>query len=271
LPAPDTKADLALLESTVREAGGIARGFFGGTYKRWSKAQGSPVTEADLAVDRFLKEKLRAARPDYGWLSEETDDDAARLKCETVFVVDPIDGTVAFLKNRPHFTICAAVVRNGRPVAGVVYNPISEELFAARNGEGAHCNGQSIHVSARQDLEGCRMLGDKAMLAHSAWDTPPNRPWPPMDIETRSSIAYRMALVANGSFDAMLALSAKRDWDMAAADIIVTEAGGKATTHEGAPPIYNGPDALQPSVIAAGPMLHAKLLARVAHIKLPRQ
>jgi myo-inositol-1(or 4)-monophosphatase len=134
LPAPDTAADLALLESSVREAGDIARKFFGGTYKRWSKDQGSPVTEADLAVDRFLNERLRAARPDYGWLSEETDDDPARLAAENIFVVDPIDGTVAFLKARPHFTICAAVVRDGRPIAGVVYNPMLEECFTARAG-----------------------------------------------------------------------------------------------------------------------------------------
>jgi myo-inositol-1(or 4)-monophosphatase len=271
LPVPDTKADLALLESTVREAGDIARSFFGGTYKRWSKAQGSPVTEADLAVDSFLNARLRAARPGYGWLSEETDDDQARLECETVFVVDPIDGTVAFLKNKPHFTICAAVVQKGRPVAGVVYNPITEELFAAREGAGAQCNGQAISASARAELECCRMLGDKAMLAHAAWETLPNRPWPPMEIETRSSIAYRMALVANGAFDAMLALSAKRDWDLAAADIIVTEAGGKATTHDGAILVYNRPDALQPSIIAAGPALHVQMLERVAHIKLQRQ
>jgi myo-inositol-1(or 4)-monophosphatase len=114
------------------------------------------------------------------------------------------------------------------------------------------------------------MLSDKAMLAHEAWNTPPNRPWPPMEVETRSSIAYRMALVANGAFDAMLALSAKRDWDMAAADIIMTEAGGIATAHDGSVLIYNRPSAIQPSIVAAGPILHAKLLNRVSHIKLPR-
>lgn len=269
MPAPDTKADLALLEAMVREAGGIARGFFRGTYKRWSKDQGSPVTEADLAVDKFLNERLRAARPGYGWLSEETDDDAARLQTKTMFVVDPIDGTVAFLKNKPHFTICAAVVNNGRPVAGVVYNPITKECFTARIGAGAFCNGESIRVTAQAEIEGCRMLGDKAMFAHAAWDTLPNRPWPPMEIETRSSIAYRMTLIANGAFDAMMALSAKRDWDLAAADIIVTEAGGIATAHDGSPLVYNRPDAIQPSIVAAGPALHAKLMERVAHIKLP--
>ena len=268
MPAPDTKADLSLLESTVREAGEIARGFFRGDYKRWSKAQGSPVTEADLAVDRFLNERLRAARPGYGWLSEETDGDPARLQADAVFVVDPIDGTVAFMKNRPHFTICAAVVHLGRPVAGVVYNPISGEFFVARKGCGATCNGQTIRVSGRTEIEGCRMLGDKAMLTHAAWNTPPNVPWPVMHIESRSSIAYRMALVANGSFDAMLALSAKRDWDLAAADIVLTEAAGMATAHDGSVLRYNGPSAIQTSIVGAGPTLHAKLMDRVSHIKL---
>jgi myo-inositol-1(or 4)-monophosphatase len=268
LPAPDTAADLKLLESSVREAGAIARKFFGGTYKRWSKAQGSPVTEADLAVDRFLNERLRAARPDYGWLSEETDDDPARLAAGSVFIVDPIDGTVAFLKGRPHFTICAAVVWDGRPVAGVVYNPVSEECFAARAGAGAFCNGAAIHVGQRAEIEGCRMLGDREMFAHAAWNTPPNRPWPPMEVESRSSIAYRIVLVADASFDAMLALSAKRDWDLAAADIILTEAGGILTAHDGSILRYNRPDAIQSSGIGANPALHARLIERVAHIKL---
>jgi myo-inositol-1(or 4)-monophosphatase len=115
------------------------------------------------------------------------------------------------------------------------------------------------------------MLGDRQMLAHAAWNTPPNRAWPPMEIETRNSIAYRGALVADASFDAMLALSAKRDWDLAAADIILTEAGGIMTAHDGSVFRYNQPGAIQLSVIAANPILHAELLDRVSHIKLPRQ
>jgi myo-inositol-1(or 4)-monophosphatase len=269
LPAPDPADDLELLESSVREAGKIARSFFGGSYQRWSKAQGSPVTEADLAVDRFLNDTLRAARPGYGWLSEETDDDPARLEAETVFVVDPIDGTIAFLKGRPHFTICAAVVRAGRPVAGVVYNPVLDECYAAREGAGASRNGVAAYVGPRATLEGCRMLADRAMLAHPAWNAPPNKPWPPMEVESRNSVAYRLALVADSSFDAVLALSAKRDWDLAAAHIILMEAGGIVTAHDGATLRYNTPDALQPSVIGANPALHAAMLDRVAHIRLP--
>jgi myo-inositol-1(or 4)-monophosphatase len=269
LPAPEA-ADLALLEQSVREGGKIARSFFGGSYKKWDKSKGNPVTEADLAVDKFLRETLLAARPDYGWLSEETEDDAERLTKRSVFVVDPIDGTIAFMKGRPHFTICAGVVTDGAPVAGAVYNPITGECFTARLGDGAFLNGAPIQVSGRETLEGCRMLADKAMLAHAAWNTPPNRPWPPMEIETRGSIAYRMVLVACGQFDAMLALSSKRDWDLAAAEIIATEAGGIVTSHTGTALRYNRESTLHPSVVTAAPKLHARLMERLSHLKLPR-
>jgi myo-inositol-1(or 4)-monophosphatase len=270
LPAPDTADDLALLESTVREAGGIARGFYGGDYKRWDKSKDNPVTEADLAVDRFLMEALCSARPGYGWLSEETEDNASRLDKENVFVVDPIDGTIAFMKGRPHFTICAAVVRDGRPTAGVVFNPILEEMYTARIGNGALLNGRTIKVSAQKEVEGCRMVADAGTMRHPAWNNPPNRPWPEMHIENRNSIAYRLALVAAGEWDAMMALSSKRDWDLAAGDLILNEAGGVVTTHEGAPLRYNRAETVQPSIVGANPVLHALLLERVSHLKLPR-
>jgi myo-inositol-1(or 4)-monophosphatase len=270
LPVRDEAADLALLEESVRNAGKIALSFYGGSYKKWDKSKGNPVTEADIAIDKFLHENLRAARPSYGWLSEETEDDTARLAADAVFVVDPIDGTIGFMKGRPQFTICAGIVVDGAATAGAVFNPVTDECFTARRGKGALLNGAAIHVSDREELAGCRMLADRAMLAHPAWDNPPNRPWPAMEIETRSSIAYRMVLVASGQFDAMLALSSKRDWDMAAAQIIVSEAGGVVTTHTGSVPRYNRESTIQPSVIAAGPKLHAQLMARVGHLNLSR-
>ena len=181
--------DLALLTETVRAAGAIARQYFGTDYRHWRKEGGSPVTEADIAVNRFLCERLTAARPDYGWLSEESPDDPARLTRHKVFVIDPIDGTVAFLKGRPHFTVCAAVVTAGRPCCGAVYNPASDELYAARTGGGATRNGTPIQVGARAQLQGCRMLGRRDVL------TLP--PWPPMDVQNRNSLAYRLALVAD--------------------------------------------------------------------------
>jgi myo-inositol-1(or 4)-monophosphatase len=243
--------DLALLEGAVRAAGDIARKFYGGHYKRWDKAGGSPVTEADLAVDRFLRESLMSARSAYGWLSEESLDNDARLTASRVFVVDPIDGTVAFLKQRPHFTICAAVTENGRPVAGVVYNPITHEFFAAERGKGATLNGEPIHVQDRDQIEGARMLGPKSTFASG---------WPPMELAAISSIAYRIVLVAAARHDAMVSLSAKRDWDLAAADLIVHEAGGLLSDEAGNRLVYNRPSAAQRAAIAAAPHLHALIL-----------
>lgn len=251
---PGPERDLDLLNSAVREAGKIALKFFGGHYKRWTKDGGSPVTEADLAVDTFLKNTLRSARPDYGWLSEESLDDPARLSAHRVFVVDPIDGTVAFMKGRPHFTICAAVVEDGRPTAGVVFNPAADENFTAQARQGAFLNDAPIHAGQRTEIAGCRLLGNK-----QAFDG-----WPPMHVENFSSIAYRVALVAAGRFDAMVSLTTKRDWDLAAADIILCEAGGRLVGADGTPPTYNGPLALQGATIGAGPGLTGPLLKELA-------
>ncbi len=238
----------------MREAGTIALKYFGGDYKRWSKSGGSPVTEADLAIDAFLNMELRRARPDYGWLSEESRDDPARLGAAHVFVVDPIDGTVAFMKGRPHFTICAAVVEGARPVAGVVFNPAAGECFSACRGGGAFLNGEAIQVGTRTEIAGCRLLADKTLF----------RDWPPMHIESFSSIAYRMALVAAARFDAMISLTNKHDWDLAAADIILTEAGGQLVDSGGKPPAYNRPRTVQGATVAAGPGLITPLLAELA-------
>jgi myo-inositol-1(or 4)-monophosphatase len=250
LPALD---DLGLLEDAVRAGGNIARKFYGGDYKRWSKEGGSPVTEADLAVNKYLCETLMTARPAYGWLSEESADDPSRLSRRHVFVVDPIDGTVAFLKNRPHFTICAAVVVDGRPCCGAIYNPITDELYSARSGDGARRNGAPIHVTARETLAECAMLGDRTQLTRA--------PWPTLHVQNRNSVAYRLMLVADGSADASVSLSAKRDWDLAAADVILHEAGGVLTDAHGTTLRYNGASTIQSSLVAANPALHTGIIA----------
>lgn len=266
MPVPD---DLALIEHAVRGAGEIARSYFGGAYRRWDKGKGQPVTEADLAVDQFLRETLTGARPDYGWLSEESLDTAERQGTLKTFVVDPIDGTIAFLKGHPHFTISIAIVEYTRPVVGVVLNPITQECFSASAGRGATLNGAPIHASDCDQIEGCRMLAAKSLFDHPSWAVPPNRPWPPMQIEQRNSIAYRLALVASGGYDATLALSSKHDWDMAAGDLILHEAGGRLTDHLGGILRYNNPTPIQRSMVGAGLRLHALLIDRVRQVKLP--
>jgi myo-inositol-1(or 4)-monophosphatase len=263
LPGNET-ADTALIVAAVREAGIIARHFFGGTYKSWQKSKGNPVTEADIAIDDFLRKTLLAARPDYGWLSEETADDPARLTRERVFVVDPIDGTYGFLKQRPHFTIVATVVEEGRPICGAIYNPITEEMFEAAKGAGARKNAKAIHVSTRGEFEHMRLLAEKAVMDSARWTAP----WPDsVHAETRASAAYRMALVAAGEFDAMVSLSRKSDWDVAAGDLILEEAGGRVTTRNGDTLIYNRENPVHRSIVCAGPALHARLIERMGEFR----
>jgi myo-inositol-1(or 4)-monophosphatase len=259
--------DLDLILEAAREAGALAVSARAAGLKVWSKDGGSPVTDADLAVDTLLKERLTAARPTYGWLSEETADDPSRLATLRQFVVDPIDGTAAYLKGKPWFAVSIAVVENGQPVAGVVFAPALDELYAATAGGGATLNGAAIAPSLTADLDGAAMLGDAKMFAHPAWPTP----WPAMRVESRNSIAYRLCLVASGDFDAAIALSPKNEWDLAAADLICQEAGALLTDHKGRGFRYNRPNPLLPSVVCANKALHPLILARVGHIDLPQR
>lgn len=257
--------DLALIEAAAREAGELAMRMRAEGVRKWSKDGGSPVTEADIAVDRLLKERLTAARPGYGWLSEETMDDPSRLAQRRLFVVDPIDGTAAFIKDRPWWAVSIAVVEDGRPVAGAVHAPVLEETYTAAKGGGARLNGAPIAASQALDLDDCAMLGDAKMFIDPRWPTP----WPAMRVETRNSIAYRMCLVASGAFDAAVALSAKNEWDLAAADLICAEAGALVTDHKGQAFVYNDANPRAPSLVCAAPALHPLILERVGHIHLP--
>ena len=257
--------DLDLILQAAKEAGELALSAREGGLKIWSKEGGSPVTDADLAVDTLLKTELGAARPDYGWLSEETADDPARLTTRRQFVVDPIDGTVAFMRGKPWFAVSIAVVENGRPIAGVIHAPALNETYAATLDGPAMLNGAIIEPSATAQLEGAAMLGDAKMFAHPAW----REPWPAMRIESRNSIAYRMCLVAAGAFDAAIALSPKSEWDLAAADLICRRAGAWLSDHKGRDFVYNRPVPLVPSLVCANKALAPLILSRVGHIELP--
>lgn len=257
--------DLDLILQAAREAGELALSARESGLKVWSKDGGSPVTDADLAVDTLLKTELGAARPDYGWLSEETADDPARLTTTRQFVVDPIDGTAAFMKNKPWFAVSIAVVENGQAIAGVVHAPALNETYAATADGPATLNGEIIAPSSTDKLLGAAMLGDAKMFAHPAW----REPWPEMRIESRNSIAYRMCLVAAGAFDAAVALSPKSEWDVAAADLICARAGALLSDHKGRDFAYNRPVPLVPSLVCANRALHPLILSRVGHIELP--
>lgn len=256
----DARADLALLEEAVRTAGAVALGFYGKDPKAWKKDKdNSPVSEADLATDEELCARLTAARPGYGWISEESASRPAQTGEERVWIVDPIDGTRGFLGHRPEWAVSAALIRGERPVAGIVYNPASDELFSALEGGGAFLNGRRIFAGRRGDIAGTRMLAHDSALRGKRW----RRPWPEMAIDRVNSIAYRLCLVASGDYDASISTSPKSDWDLAAADLIVHEAGGRVTAFNGATFVYNRPALRHPNVVGAGAPLHGELLAHI--------
>jgi myo-inositol-1(or 4)-monophosphatase len=263
----DLDEDYSLLISAVREAGALAMQYFGENPKAWEKKGGTPVSDADIAVDGILRGRLGGARPDYGWLSEETEDDRIRLVRRRAWVVDPIDGTRAFLDGLPHFCQSVALIEDGRPIMAALFNPAANEFYEASVGQGAKLNGQPIQVSTQSQIAGCRMAAFAPMFRHPAW----REAWPEMDIIQRDSVAYRIALVASANVDAAFGLNTKNDWDLAAADLIVTEAGGIMTSHDGLIMEYNRETPTQRSFLAAGPRLHTALSARVSHIRLPSQ
>ncbi len=252
----DFKEDLDVLRDAVEAAGAMALDYFHGDVKHWEKAPGDPVSEADHAVNDLLEARLRSARPDYGWLSEETTDAPDRLALTRIWVVDPIDGTRAFIERRPEFSVAAALVDDGRPVAGIVFNPATSELFEATKDGGARLNGKPIVVSGHAALEGAKLISGSRMFERAGWDGPPEG----ATFASINSIAYRMSLVAAGRYDACISLGSKSEWDVAAADLIVAEAGGRTTTAKGKAIAYNQRVTVQNSIVVAGPALHATLM-----------
>ena len=254
--------DLDLLITAAHAAGQLATSFSGPTARRWDKDAGAgPVTEADLAVDSLLRERLTSARPDYGWLSEETPDNPDRLGRSCTFIVDPIDGTRSFIDGSATWAHSLAVSENGRITAAVVFLPLKDKLYSAAEGHGAFLNGQPIRVSARDGVDGASVLAARPAYDPVNWR---DRDVPRMERHHRPSLAYRLSLVAEGRFDAMLTLRPSWEWDIAAGALILQEAGARATDRHGAALRFNNPHPQVDGVLAAGETLHRALARRLA-------
>lgn len=262
--APTLEEDYALLKKGAREAGQLALSYFRKPVTVKRKIDGSEVSEADLAVDVALKLALHVPRPDYGWLSEETEDDPERLNASRVWTVDPIDGTNAFLRHMPEWTVSAALVENGVPVLGAVYNPATDEFFHAMRGKGAFLNDEPIAASDKSTLEGALLIASGGLFKKKIW----KEPWPEVKTKWVNSVAYRLALVASGRADATISLSNKSEWDLAAAALLVEEAGGAVTDHRGDAHHYNRPSPRLPSLVASGKALHPLLIERTSRVDL---
>jgi myo-inositol-1(or 4)-monophosphatase len=255
----DDRAALARhLAAAVREAGALALGMSGTSLKTWTKGHGSPVSAADIAVDDLLRARLMAAGPGIAWLSEESPEDPARRAARRVWVIDPIDGTRAYIAGRTDWSVAAALVEHGRPVAAAVFAPAEPAFYFALAGKGATLNGTPIAASSDESLDGARVAGPK--------------PWHDrlgalgLRIEAVPrihSIALRFAQVARGTLDVAFSAGSSHDWDLAAADLLVHEAGGALTTLAGRQLVYNRADLLHGPLVAAGRARHGKLVGLV--------
>lgn len=238
-------------------SGRIATSYSGRTAKKWDKPDGAgPVTEADLAVNNMLSATLPIVRPSYGWLSEETEDTADRLAHDKVFIIDPIDGTRSYADGASTWSHSFAVSEDGQITAAVVYLPMRNKMYTAALGKGAWLNGEPLRVSTRPNLTGASILATKMNMESRFW---PNGV-PDIDRQHRPSLAYRLALVAQGEFDAMFTFRPSWEWDIAAGALIVNEAGGIITDQIGEPLRFNGPDGLLNGIIAGGPAVHEQTL-----------
>lgn len=257
--ADEFAAEAALLAGTLREAGQLATGMFGAGVKSWIKDASSPVSDADIAVNDFLEERLRSFNPDYGWLSEESADDPERFGKSRVWVVDPIDGTRAFLNKRKDWSISVALIEHGTPVLGCVYAPMSDEFYLAERGKGATLNASAIETARGTSLDLTRIAAPQSILDRVAKIAGGTAGYPRI-----GSLALRMCRVANGALDVAFAGGHSRDWDVAAADLVIREAGGAMTELSGENLRYNCPEVTHGTLVAAGRPRHRHLLETLA-------
>jgi myo-inositol-1(or 4)-monophosphatase len=258
------KRDSASLVTTVREAGALALSLFRTELKNWTKGASSPVSEADIAVNDLLEQRLRSATPDYGWLSEESADDLARLERRLVWIVDPIDGTRGYLAGKEDWCVSVALVEGASPLLAAVFAPVSDEFFFAARGQGATCNGVALHATPGSELDFSRVAGPKPLVERL------RKTADEIVLHPRiGSLALRLCRVADGRLDAAFAGGQSRDWDLAAADLIVHEADGNMTALSGDAIRYNRPEVTHGVLVAAGRDRHAEIIEHFHRRPLP--
>jgi myo-inositol-1(or 4)-monophosphatase len=249
---------LRRIQTSLQAAAEVFRGFTPGKIEAEYKAGHDPVTEADRQIDALLRREL--LRDEEGWLSEETIDDRIRLEKRRVWVVDPLDGTREFVAGIPEFSTSVAMVEDGRPVAGGIYNPATNETFLGSLGSGVTYNGKPTKLSQRDRLQGALVLASRSEVQRGEWQR-----FEGADFEIRvvGSVAYKLALVSAGLADATFTLVPKHEWDVAAGVALVESNGGFVTTLDQGPLRCNQRDPLLKGLIACGPRIASELLSRL--------
>jgi myo-inositol-1(or 4)-monophosphatase len=227
---------LNLAKDAAIEAGNVILKYYKADYEIKDKGYHNPVTTADFAADSCLKEILTTARLDYGWLSEETVDSPKRLNKDRVWVVDPLDGTKEFVEGVPHFVVSVALVEQGEPIIGVLFNPVTKETFTAAKGEGAFFNDEPIHCATKEDVGDMVILNSRSETRRGLWSSFDGTFG---ELRAIGSVAYKLGLTAAGKADIFASLRPKNEWDICAGNCIINEAGGKLIDLKGNGVIFN--------------------------------
>ncbi len=252
-----------LLQETItitQAAGAAIMEYYQSDFSVKDKKPDNPVTDADYAADRLLRERLLALLPEAGWLSEETADNPERLEKEAVWVVDPLDGTKEFVMGIPEFTVSVALVEKGQPVLGIILNPVTEEVYCAQRGGGVTLNGEPTAASGRAELAGARVDASRSEMKRGEFEPFVSK----MDVNVMGSIAYKLARVAAGQADATWSRGPKNEWDICAGVLLVQEAGGRCVDLDDEAFAFNRPYPKVNGIIADNGRLHEQVLAALA-------
>ena len=257
-PFLEQERDIAF--AAARAAGVIIRALYTAQYTVGYKGKDSPVTVADRDANQKIHDLLQGQFPQDGWLSEETVDSPARLSYRRVWVVDPLDGTKEFIEKIPEFAVSIALVEEGVPILGVVYNPLQDQLFWAARGQGAWLGNRRLFVSSTTQLADAMILSSRSETKRGEWAEFESL----FHTRPMGSIAYKLAVIALAEADATFTLVPKNEWDICAGTLLVEEAGGKVTHLNGQPVLFNQPRTLLQGLVSSNGSLHAQLLALIA-------
>lgn len=250
---PDLKKEIL---NAIIQAGQIAKDYGKKEIKVWQKSESQPVTNADIEINEFLKKFFEKISPDFGWLSEESQDDLSRKNKSYFWCVDPIDGTRSFINKKPEYTISVALIKKNIPIIGIIYNPLTKELFFAEKNKGAVCNDKKITVNNEKNIKNCKIA-----ISSSEERTIKNFSFfKNLNSIKMGSIAYKVALAAKGEIDIALSFTKKNDWDLAAAFVLLSEAGGTMTNLDGKNIKFNSDSLKITNVLACNKMLHKRII-----------
>ena len=242
-------SELKLAQEAALEAGALILNYYKADYEIKDKGYHNPVTTADYAADACLKDILTKACPDYGWLSEETVDSPERLTKDRVWVVDPLDGTKEFVEAVPNFVVSVALVEMGEPIVGVLFNPVTKEIFTAVKDEGAFLNDEPIQCATKENVGDMVILNSRSETCRGLW-----APYDDTFGELRAigSVAYKLGLTAAGKADICASFRPKNEWDICAGNCIINEAGGKLIDLNNEQRLYNQKNTLISPGLVAG-------------------